>query len=155
MPQYYGTMVSQETLVQVDIATIVWFLATEPIYFALLQDKIVQSATAFQRANKGKLIKTIELWVEAAMRLAMHLVTVLFCYLALGDYLKPNKLAWWSMVVVYPAAIGLIFLTDVARFQKALGKTADGPNNKTNTPSKKRAQPRVGLPKKTNVVEDA
>ncbi|KAJ3277986.1 hypothetical protein HK104_002758 [Borealophlyctis nickersoniae] len=130
----YGTKVSRETA-QINIVTIVWFLVTEPTSFALLQYKIVQSSRRFQRDNKDRLLKIIALWVEAAMRLAMYLVTVLFCYLATADYLKPNKLAWWSMVVVLPASIGLIFLTDVARFQKALRKTADEANNNSNAPS--------------------
>ncbi|KAJ3280566.1 hypothetical protein HK104_000577 [Borealophlyctis nickersoniae] len=144
----YGMLVSNETT-QINIATISWFMLTEPVYFALLQYKIVQSATAFQRANKERFLKTIMLWAEAAMRLSMYLVTVLMTYLAVGDYLKPNKLAWWSMV------------------SKGVGESDDGSkaNSKTNTPSirtevidaasTKNGHQSALPPKKTNGMEDA
>ncbi|KAJ3293399.1 hypothetical protein HK104_004495 [Borealophlyctis nickersoniae] len=169
MIKYYGTIESEETG-HATIASIVWILVTEPIYFALLQYKIVQSATGFHRANKDRVFKTLALWVEAGMRLLLYVLTVLFAYLAVSNYLKPGQLAHWSFIVVFPAGVGLIFLTDVARFQKALGKTNDGSSNKTNTPdirseivesATKHAVTTIGrpgslpYPKKTSVVEEA
>ncbi|KAJ3286024.1 hypothetical protein HK104_009220 [Borealophlyctis nickersoniae] len=124
---YYGSTVSPQTA-RSTIISIVWILSTEPVYFALLQYKIVKSATTFQRGHKNRLSTTIWLWVEAAMRLTFYVFTVLFCYLAFSDFLKPGQLAYWSMISVLPANIGLIFLTDVGRFQKALGKRDDGIN---------------------------
>ncbi|KAJ3282583.1 hypothetical protein HK104_010825 [Borealophlyctis nickersoniae] len=129
---YYGSTVSRETA-RSTITSIVWILSTEPVYFALLQYKIVKTATSFQRANRNRLFTTIGLWVEAGMRLTFYVFTVLFCYLAFSDFLKPNQLAYWSLISVLPANIGLIFLTDVARFQKALGRKADGTSG-TNGP---------------------
>ncbi|KAJ3300842.1 hypothetical protein HK104_000036 [Borealophlyctis nickersoniae] len=125
MLRYYGATVSHETA-ETTVAAIVWILITEPIYFALLQYKIVKSATGFHRGSKEGSYKTIVVWVEAAMRLTLYILTVLLTYLAVSDFLKPNQLAFWAMINCLPANIGLIFLTDVGRFQKALGKNIDG-----------------------------
>ncbi|KAJ3296618.1 SNAP receptor use1 [Borealophlyctis nickersoniae] len=134
MLKYYGAKYSPETA-ELSITSIVWMLGTEPVCFALLQYKIVQSATSFQRANNKRLVKTVLLWVEAAMRLTLYIFTVLFCYMAVSDFLRPSQLAYWSMISVLPASVGLIFLTDVARFQKALGKSVDGTAKATNAQS--------------------
>ncbi|KAJ3279777.1 hypothetical protein HK104_001171, partial [Borealophlyctis nickersoniae] len=168
--KYYGTMESEETFIA-SIASIVWMLITEPIYFALLQYKIVQSATSFQRANKERLVKTIALWVEAAMRLALYILTVVLGYLAVSNYLPPGQLANWSFIAIAPAIVGLIFLTDVGRFQKALGKTNEGSINKTSNAPDIRTEiidsankhtgttlgrpASLSYPKKTSVVEEA
>ncbi|KAJ3279473.1 hypothetical protein HK104_001431 [Borealophlyctis nickersoniae] len=125
MLRYYGATVSRQTS-ETTIASIVWILTTEPVYFALLQYKIVKSATSFQRASKERSFKTAWLWVEAIMRLTLYILTVLFTYLAVSEFIKPTQLAYWSMINCLPANVGLIFLTDVGRFQKALGKNVDG-----------------------------
>ncbi|KAJ3280229.1 hypothetical protein HK104_000817 [Borealophlyctis nickersoniae] len=165
MLRYYGATVSPETT-ETTIAAIVWMLVTEPIYFALLQYKIVKSATGFQRASKERFFKTVGLWVEAAVRLTLYILTVLLAYLTVSDFLKPNQLAYWPMVICLPGNVGLIFLTDVGRFQKALGKnidgTAKGSSGKSSHPHDARTEvidtnkggpAALGAPKRTNLVE--
>ncbi|KAJ3299365.1 hypothetical protein HK104_009217, partial [Borealophlyctis nickersoniae] len=76
MQVYYGTRVSKETS-NLTIVSIVWILATEPVYFGLLQYKIVCSAVGFQKHNTKRLTRTVGLWLEAALRLTLYVTTVL------------------------------------------------------------------------------
>ncbi|KAJ3277964.1 hypothetical protein HK104_002785, partial [Borealophlyctis nickersoniae] len=128
MQKYYGTQTSNQTA-HTTIASIVWILASEPIFFGLLQYQIVKSATRFER--KKSTLKAVGLWIEAAVRLVLYIATVLICYLAVSDYLP--QLAFWSCVNILPASIGMIFLTDIMRFQRALGKGDMGPSNSSST----------------------
>ncbi|KAJ3300314.1 hypothetical protein HK104_002133 [Borealophlyctis nickersoniae] len=121
MVNYHGAKTSDNTS-RTSIASIVWILCTEPIYFGLLQYKIVQCA-AYGQSIKTR-AQLYALWGEAALRLALYFTTIVMSLLTISDHFP--QLAYWSMVNVLPANVGLILLTDIARFQRVLGSRRAG-----------------------------
>ncbi|KAJ3272552.1 hypothetical protein HK104_004451 [Borealophlyctis nickersoniae] len=141
MQRYYGHETSPETQ-HATIASIIWILSSEPLFFGLLQYKIVKSATMFDRTPTQ--LKAVGLWIEAIVRLILYIAVVLITYLTVSDYLP--EFAFWSCVNILPAMIGLIFLTDVMRFQRALGKGYNGESStNSSTTNMKRFPPPGGM----------
>ncbi|TPX72297.1 hypothetical protein SpCBS45565_g00644 [Spizellomyces sp. 'palustris'] len=123
--QYQGQYASPATG-KAAISTVSYIIPAEIIYFSLLQIKIAQCATAFDRdRNWGKLVA---LWSEAIVRVALYVVIVALSYLTASNFIP--QITYWSFVMVLPAMIPVIFLTDINRFQKALkNRTNNGPSS--------------------------
>ncbi|KND01013.1 uncharacterized protein SPPG_04105 [Spizellomyces punctatus DAOM BR117] len=113
--QYYGTYASPATGKSA-IATVSYIIPAEIIYFSLLQIKIAQCATAFDRNRNWS--KLVALWLEAIVRVALYVVIIALSYTTASNYIP--QITYWSFVMVLPAMIPVIFLTDINRFQKAL-----------------------------------